>query len=58
MEIATFKVKSCNLPISTVVHSNLHIASYRSLIDANSILVDEGLKDLYTIQIAAHKDVI
>jgi hypothetical protein len=37
MEIAAFKVKSLNLPVLTVDHSNLNILSYRSPIDANSI---------------------
>uniref|UniRef100_A0A6N2K303 Uncharacterized protein n=1 Tax=Salix viminalis TaxID=40686 RepID=A0A6N2K303_SALVM len=31
MEIVAFKVKSCNLPMSTFGHSNLNIWSYRSL---------------------------
>ena len=38
MEIAAFKVKSRNLPVLTFGHSNLNIWSYRSPIDANSIL--------------------
>jgi len=38
MEIAAFKVKSRNLPVLTFVHSNLNIWSYRSPIDANSIV--------------------
>jgi hypothetical protein len=40
MEIAAFKVKSCNLPVLTFGYSNLNIWSYRSPIDANSIVLD------------------
>jgi hypothetical protein len=40
MEITTFKVKSCNLPMLTFGHSDLNIWSYRSPIDANLIWLD------------------
>ena len=46
MEIAAFKVKSCNLPMSTFVYSNFHISSYKSPIDAHPILLDLRLKGL------------
>jgi len=46
MEIAAFKVKSCNLPMLTFCHSNLNIWSYRSPIDANLILLDSLLKEI------------
>ena len=58
MEIAAFKVKSCNLPISTFVHSNFNILSYKSLIDANSIFMASRLKDLSNIQSLGQNDVI
>jgi hypothetical protein len=48
MEIAAFKVKSRNLPVLTFIHSDLNIWSYRSPIDANSILLDFWLKGLST----------
>jgi len=38
MEIAAFKVISHNLPVLTFGHSNLNFWSYRSPIDANSIV--------------------
>jgi len=34
MEIAAFKVKSCNLPMLTLGHSDFNIWSYKSPIDA------------------------
>jgi len=40
MEIEAFKVKYHNLPMLTFVHSDLNIWSYKSPIDANSILLD------------------
>jgi hypothetical protein len=40
MEIAAFKVKARNLPLLTFGHSDLNIWSYRSSIDANSIVLD------------------
>jgi len=40
MEIAAFKVKSRNLPVLTFSYSDLNIWSYRSSIDANSIVLD------------------
>jgi hypothetical protein len=40
MEIAAFKVKSRNLPLLTFNYSDLNIWSYRSSIDANSIVLD------------------
>ena len=40
MKIAAFKVKSRNLPMLTFVHSDLNIWSYRSPIDAKSIVLD------------------
>jgi hypothetical protein len=46
MEIAAFKVKSCNLPVLTFDHYNLNIWSYKSQIDANSIILDSWLKFL------------
>jgi hypothetical protein len=58
MEIATFKVKSCNLPMLTFGHSNLNILSYRNPFDANSIFLDSWLKALLTYQILAKKDLI
>jgi hypothetical protein len=48
MEIAAFKVNSCNLPVLTFGHSDLNIWSYRSPIDANSIVLDSWLKYLST----------
>jgi hypothetical protein len=44
MEITAFKVKSCNLSVLTFGHSDLNIWSYRSPIDAKSILLDSLLK--------------
>jgi hypothetical protein len=44
MKIAAFKVKSRNLPVLTFDHSNLNIWSYRSPIDAKSILLDSCSK--------------
>jgi len=58
MEIAAFKVKSRNLPVLIFGHSNLNIWSYRSPIDANSIVLDFRLKDLSTLQVSSKKDVI
>jgi hypothetical protein len=46
MGIAVFKVKSRNLSVLTFDYSNLNILSYRSPIDANSIVLDSWLKDL------------
>jgi len=40
MEIAAFKVKSCNLLVLTFGHSDLNIWSYRSPIDESSIILD------------------
>jgi hypothetical protein len=40
MEIAAFKVKSRNLLVLTFSYSDLNIWSYRSPIDANSIVLD------------------
>jgi hypothetical protein len=40
MEIATFKVKSRHLPVLTFGHSDLNILSYRSPLDAKSIVLD------------------
>jgi hypothetical protein len=40
MEIAAFKVKSRNLPMLTFGHSDLNIWSYRTPIDAKSIVLD------------------
>jgi len=40
MKIAAFKVKSRNMPVLTFGHSDLNNWSYRSPIDANSILLD------------------
>jgi hypothetical protein len=51
MEIAAFKVKSCNLPMLTFGHSDLNIWSYRSPIDANLIWLDFWIKFLSTLQI-------
>jgi hypothetical protein len=53
MEITVFKVKSRNLPVLTFGHSDLNILSYKSPLDANSIVLDSWLKDLSTLQIAA-----
>jgi len=50
MEIAAFKVKSCNLLVLTFGHSDLNIWSYRSPIDESSIILDSWLKDLSTLQ--------
>jgi len=58
MEITAFKVKSRNLPILTFGHSNLNILSYRNRIDANSMFLDLGLKDILMLQISAKNDVI
>jgi hypothetical protein len=58
MEITAFKVKSRNLPILTFGHSNLNILSYRNPIDANSMFLDLGLKDILMLQISAKNDVI
>ena len=55
MEIAAFKVKSRNLPVLTFGHSNLNIWSYRSPIDANSILLDSWLKVLSTSKFQPQK---
>jgi len=55
MEITTFKVKSCNLPLLTFIHSNLNIWIYRSPIEANSIFLNCWLKGLSTLQILAQK---
>ena len=52
MEITAFKVKSRNLPVLTFGHSKLNSWSYRSPIDANSIVLDSWLKGLQTLQIA------
>jgi hypothetical protein len=43
MEIEAFKVKSHNLPMLTFGYSNLNIWSYKSPIDANSIVLDSWL---------------
>jgi len=40
MEIAAFKVKSRNLLVLMFGHSDLNIWSYKSLIEANSIVLD------------------
>ena len=58
MEIATFKEKSCNLPVLPFGHSNLNILSYKSPIDANSILLDSWLEDLLAYQMLAEKKLI
>jgi hypothetical protein len=39
MEITAFKVKTRNLPVVTFYHSDLNILSYRSPLDANSIVL-------------------
>jgi len=46
MEIAAFKVKSCNLPLLIFGHSNLNILSYKSPIDSNLIVLDSWRKGL------------
>ena len=53
MEIKVFKVKCRNLLVLTFGHSDLNILSYKSPLDANSIVLDFWLKDLSTLQIAA-----
>ena len=58
MEIAAFKVKSCNLPMLTFDHSDLNIWSYRNPIDENSIVLDSWLKGLSTLTITATNDII
>jgi len=58
MEITVFKVKCRNLLVLTFGHSDLNILSYKSPLDANSIVLDFWLKDLSTLQIAAKKYVI
>jgi hypothetical protein len=58
MEITSCKVKSRILLVLTFGHSKFNNWSYRSPIDANSILLDSWLKDLSTLQISAKKDVI
>jgi len=58
MEIAAFKVKSCNLPMLTFDHSNLNILSYRSPFDATLMFLDFELKDLSTYHILAKNDLI
>ena len=58
MEIAAFKVKSCNLLMLTFGHSDLNIWSYRSPLDANSIVLDSLLKDISTLHISSKNDVI
>jgi len=57
MEITTFKVKSRNLPLLTFDYYNLNILSYRSPLDAKSILLDSWLKDISTLQMVAKNDV-
>jgi len=52
MEITSCKVKSRILPVVTFGHSKFNIWSYRSPIDANSILLDSWLKELSTLQIS------
>jgi hypothetical protein len=51
MEIASFKFKSCNLPVLTFNNSDLNILSYKSQFDAESIVLDSWLKDLSTYQV-------
>jgi hypothetical protein len=46
MEITSCKVKSCILPMLTFSYSKFNIWSYRSQIDANSIVLDSKLKEL------------
>ena len=58
MEITTFKVKSCNLQMSTFVYSNFHISSYSSPIDANPIFSIQDSKPYKTLQISAQNNVI
>jgi hypothetical protein len=58
MEIAAFKIRYCNLQVLTFDHSDFNILSYRSPIDANSILFDPWLKYLSTYEISAKKDLI
>jgi hypothetical protein len=58
MEIAAFKVKSCNLPMLTFGHSDLNIWSYKSPIDTDLIVLDSWLKELSTLQISAKKFII
>jgi len=57
MEIAAFKVKYHNLPVLSFTHSDLNIWSYRSPIDANSIVLDSWLKYLLTLEKSAKNDV-
>jgi hypothetical protein len=58
MEIAAFKVKSCNLLMLTFGHSDLNIWSYKSPIDTDLIVLDSWLKELSTLQISAKKFII
>ena len=58
MEITTFKDKSCILPVLTFGHSDLNILSYKSSLDANSILLDFWLEDLSYYQISVEKELI
>jgi len=58
MEITAFKVKSRNMLVLTFGHSDLHILSYRSPFNINSILLDSWLKELSMYQISAKYDLI
>ena len=58
MEIATFKDKSCILPMLTFGRSDLNILSYISPFDANSILLDSRLEDLSSYHILVEKELI
>ena len=55
MKITAFKVKCRNLPVLTFTHFDLNILSYRTPFDANAIVLDSWLKDLFTYQISAKK---
>jgi hypothetical protein len=58
MEITAFKVKSCILLVLTFGHSDLNILSYRTPLDANSIVLDSWLKDLSAYQMSVEKELI
>jgi hypothetical protein len=57
MEITSFKVKTCILPVLTFVYSKFNIWSCRYPIDANAIILDFWLKGLQTLQISAKNNV-